>query len=57
MDETAAIDLIFDAAQKQVDLNRQVLENHLDASDRIHARQASETLVRAAGAIAADPTN
>lgn len=49
--------LATESAQQQIDLNRQVLVNHLDASDRIHLRRASEAMTAAAVTIASDPTN
>jgi hypothetical protein len=50
------LDLVTESGKQQLELNRQMLVNHLDASDRIHMRQASEALSQAAMQILSDPT-
>jgi hypothetical protein len=45
------------AAEQQIELTHSVLAKHLDESDQIHARRASETIVQmAADLVAANPT-
>lgn len=39
-----------------LETTRQMLENHLQASDLVHQREASRTLVRSAETILARPT-
>lgn len=57
MEPDEQLDLIKRAAQNQVDLTHQVIGKHLDEAERIHARDASQTIVNIAKALAADPTN
>ena len=57
MEADDLLNLIFKNADQQIEQNKKVLTNHLDAADRIHARQASEALVRVAETIAANPTS
>lgn len=49
MDPAAQLELMRSAAQAQIDLNKQVLDNAISAADRLHARHASETIVKATG--------
>lgn len=51
------IERIFGTTDRQIEQTRQILTNHLDASDRIHQRQASETVVRLAETLAQNPTS
>jgi ApbE superfamily uncharacterized protein (UPF0280 family) len=46
MDPAALLEQMKKAAQDQIELNKKTLDNNLDAADRIHARQASESIVR-----------
>lgn len=46
MDEQ--LDQLFRAGEKQIELAHRSLNLHLDESDRIHARNASQTIVNAA---------
>lgn len=55
-DTDAILDQIFRSADRQIAQTKTVLTNNLEAADRIHARQASEALVRAAEQIATNPT-
>lgn len=54
MDEQ--FDMMVRAAEKQIELAHLSLEKHLDESDRIHARNASQTIVNAAALALANPT-
>ena len=57
-DETdELLERIFGATDRQIEQTKRILTNHLDASDRIHQRQASETVVRMAEVIAQNPTS
>ena len=51
------LDLSIKSAEKQIELTHQSMERHLDESERIHARNASEKLVNVARDILADPTS
>ena len=57
MEADDLLNLIFKNADKQIEQTKQVLTNHMDAADRIHLRQASESLVKVAETIAANPTS
>lgn len=52
----AQITAATDSAKQQLELNRTMVENQLDACDRILARKAADTVLTVAGAIGADPT-
>lgn len=55
MEAKEIVDMAIDAATRQVDLNKKVMDNHLAAAAQIHAANASAALVKAATAIASDP--
>lgn len=57
MDGDEQLDLLIRATDAQIDLTHKVMEKHLNESDRMHARKASEKLVDAGIAILSDPTS
>lgn len=50
-------DLATKSANEQIDLQHKLVENHLDESDRIAARQVTEALSRSALDLISDPTS
>lgn len=55
MEAQELVDLALNAANRQVDLNKKVLDNHLAAAAHIQAAAASNALVKAATTVATDP--
>lgn len=56
MEPNEQLDMLIRSTDAQLELMNKSLENNIDAADRIHARNASQTLVQSAAQILADPT-
>lgn len=50
------LNLIIKSAEKQINLTHRVINEHLDESERIHARTTSEALSAVAVKLLLDPT-
>lgn len=57
MEPDQLLDLQIKACEQQIRLTHDSLGKHLDESERIHARDASQTIVNIAKALSLDPTN
>lgn len=55
MEPQEIVDMALDAAERQVNLNKKVIDNHLSAAAQIQAAKASDAMVKAALALATDP--
>lgn len=50
LDAKAQMDLATESTQKQIEMNKQMLVNNLDAADRIIMRKAAEATIQIAQA-------